>query len=528
MKKLFGLLVLALITVALVGCSFIPTKANESSAKAKKTVNQVEDNEIDEIDLYDSGEYTITFWTIWGQSKSAFLDEMITEFEQYMLDTYKITVNIEATSQSDYSTLLEKTNKAITAGNKSAIPNLVIGYPDHFAGYLKSLALVSLDPYIDSTKYGVNRDDYIKAYMDENNQFGGTTYSLPLTKSQEVMLYNKTALDGIGKTIPYDKPITWSTLFSYWADLQKYTENYANFQYLVNYDSTDNMFINFARQMNAKYTTTKGELLVTDESTVTMLTWIRNQFQKKLLSVPLNYADTATYGSDYFQQQYMPFTIGSTAGASYDIPTELTYSAETGTGVRFIFETCVAMVPQFDIEDTTRSVVQQGPNICMLNAGDAEEDLIAWLFIKYLTDMEQYSPDDADADDNGFITGQDNSARFAIGTGYFPVTYKAYQSTLYQDYMSIAKRYFENGYKKDGLNFTKKEEAQLVYSEVAYIAYLQSDWLRYDPAFAATSKLFGSATIRQNAGSCIEKIAKDNTYDPLKALQEMDSQCRIG
>ena len=94
--------------------------------------------------------------------------------------------------------------------------------------------------------------------------------------------------------------------------------------------------------------------------------------------------------------------------------------------------------------------------------------------------------------------------------------------------MSVAKRYFENGYSTEGLGLSKKEEANLIFSEVAYVSYLQSANLRYDPAFAATSKLYGSADIRKQAGSCIEKIAKDYTYSPKLALEEMEKSCKIG
>ena len=586
MKKILSLIALLLIAFGLIGCengSLVLTTAEqgattkaggndttvtnggETTTKAAETSTTAEPTTtkkittkspqaalIDGIELTEGDQYTLNFWHIWGAQKSAVLDELLLEFKNYMKDVYGVTVSITSTSQSNYATLLDKTKTAIASGDNSNIPNIVIGYPDHFADYLKSGKIVALDKYIDSDNYGVDRDDFIQAYMEENNQFGGYTYSLPLSKSEEIMVYNKSALDAFGYTIPYDEPMTWFDLYELWnketeikvinsetgepeideetgeektivTSLAEYDQYYAQFKYLCNYDSTDNMFINFARQWKAPYTTSAGELLVTDNRTVQMLTYLEQVFQAGFLSVPLNYADTASYGSEYFQQQQMPFTIGSTAGVSYDVPTAI--SAD----VKYLFEACIAMVPQMttdkDDDKYSMSVVQQGPNIAILDAGSDEEDLVAWLLIKYLTTMEQYSPDDSGANDKGFVDGQNNSARFGISTGYFPVTYSAYESALYTDYMSIGKQYFENGYSTEG--FTPAQKAKLLNSQVAYVSYLQSGWLRYDPAFAATSSLFGSAYIRQQAGTCIEKVAKTPTYDAATALRELLDACTI-
>ena len=540
MKKIITIVLSLLLAFALVGCtdalslinsSTDSTTTNGEGSTTKESVTTTEVPRttspeaalIDQLELTEGDSYDINFWHIWGQQKSAVLDTIIAEFTRYMLDKYGVTVTINATAQSNYSTLLEKTTTAIASGDNSNIPNIVIGYPDHFADYLKSGKIVALDKYIDSTNYGVDRSDFIKAYMEENNQFDGITYSLPLSKSEEIMVYNKSALDACNIDLPYDRPLTWYEVYELWASLKDYKENYANFKYLLNYDSTDNMFINFARQWKAPYTTTDGQLLVTDSRTVQMLDYLAQCFQLGYLSVPLNYSDTANYGSEYFQQQQMPFTIGSTAGVSYDVPTAL--SAD----VKFLFEAGIAMVPQMTTDKNnanySMSVVQQGPNIAILDAGSDEDDLVSWLLIKYLTSMDQYNPDNANANSEGFVEGQNNSARFGISTGYFPVTNSAYNSALYTEYMSIGKRYYEQGKSTEG--FTEKEKANLLSSQVAYISYLQSDWLRFDPAFPATSTLFGSAQIRQNAGTCLEKIAKDNHYDPATALRELLEDCTI-
>ncbi len=542
MKKVLSLVVSLAAIIALAACSngetttkkSIVTVDNKTTSVTTRT--KADSSKIDAIEFAAGDQYQLVFWHIWGQQKSAVLESMVKEFENWMKDTYEVDVTITSTTQSNYTTLLDKTNKAIAANDKGSMPNIVVGYPDHFAGYLESNAIVSLDPYIDSEIWGVDRDDFLPTYMDENNQFGGITYSLPLSKSTELMVYNKSAMDALNITIPYDKPMSWDELGALWATIKAYKEQGCDFQYLINYDSTDNMFINFARQMNAKYTTANGEVLVKDQSTVEMITIIEQFLKNGWLSVPINYSDTADYGSDYMKQQKMAFTIGSSAGISYDIPTTL----DPSKGVNYVFEGAIAMVPQMAAEEDAEengyqySVVQQGPNICILNAGDEEEDLIAWLFIKYLTTMDYYNPDNALANEAGFIPGQNNSARFAIDTNYFPVTKTAYESDLYSRFMRCGEVYIKNGYKFDNakyndeaFEFTNREKSNILYEQAAYVAYLQNDFLRFDPAFPAKNGFYGSATIRQNAGDCINKIAGNPNYDARLALEELYKACQI-
>ena len=119
MKKIYALLICVLSVLLLAACSQVdlsnltlPSGLIPSGETGYQTYphRPTVENEIDEIDLVDTGSYTITFWHIWGQQKSAVLESMCDEFEQYMKDKFNIDVTVESTSQSNYNTLLEKTN----------------------------------------------------------------------------------------------------------------------------------------------------------------------------------------------------------------------------------------------------------------------------------------------------------------------------------------------------------------------------------------------------------------------------------
>ena len=78
---------------------------------------------IDQLELTEGDVYTINFWHIWGEAKSAVLNEILNEFKAYMLDTYGVTVTINATAQSNYNTLLEKLQTSYNkASSKTYMP----------------------------------------------------------------------------------------------------------------------------------------------------------------------------------------------------------------------------------------------------------------------------------------------------------------------------------------------------------------------------------------------------------------------
>ena len=82
------------------------------------------------------------------------------------------------------------------------------------------------------------------------------------------------------------------------------------------------------------------------------------------------------------------------------------------------------------------SAVQQGPNIGIFSSASSAEKLYAWLFLKYLIET-------------------DNTAKWAMNTGYLPARLSSYSSeaaidltasysTNYADFLQIAKDFSYN------------------------------------------------------------------------------------
>ena len=502
------------------------------------------------MDLPDD-EVEIHFWHIFGAGKSALLDELIEEFEAMYPN-----VTVVSTSQANYPTLRDTINGAIMVGQA---PTLALGYPDHVATYLTASAVHKLDNYINSnvvyevmdptsTLYGemvevaLDIEDFIEPYLEENNQYpGGYYYSLPYSKSTEAVAVNRTVLKhhvaeirALGITISdngffdHDTPLTFAQLQALTPILvnSTATTDVANKKcaFLMNYDSSGNTFINISRQLNAPYTNTDGQILIDNQTTRNMLTYIEAMFNARTFVLPTEWNDS--YGSTYFRYGEVCMTVGSSAGVSYNIPS----TEDEIENLKFgLFDVDFIGVPQAVLTDNTpvtlnaggtnlnftgsQSAVQQGPNICIFSSASSNEKLFAWLLIKWLTTTE-------------------NTARWAMDTGYLPVRYSAYTtdteiqltgsfSTSYKDFLGIAEEYWTNDGVVDWT--TTPEKADYVHSSmVANIAANQIDYSRYDPAFPASSNNASSATARDEAGYCLEYLYSPD-YNPEQALNVMIS-----
>jgi multiple sugar transport system substrate-binding protein len=416
------------------------------------------------LDQLPDEEISITFWHVYGQNKAALLDRLIAEFEEIYPN-----VTVESISQGSYTDLKSKTISSISAGNT---PDLLVGYPDHFAEYLNGRAIIPLDSFVESDTWGVDLTDFIDSYVAENQQYAdGKMYSMPYSKSTEMMVYNKTVFDANGITLPTDRPVTWEELDSYNDILVGDGANQC--EYLINYDSSANLFITASRQWDAGYTNIDGEVLIDNPNTLTMLNYLGGLFDSKTLSLPL--AWDADYGSANFLKGDVCMTVGSTAGIAYNVPLP-------GNDGKFgEFELGILPIPQH--EGGEGSVMQQGPNVAIMSDTSDAERLASWLLIKHLTSAEA-------------------TAQWAIDTGYLPVRYSAYDSDLFQ-------------------TFLNDPDPDYIYeSMTANAAYSQVSLFQYDPAFA---NRVTSSDVRDEAGLALESIFA-KTRSVADAIQNMIDQ----
>ena len=476
------------------------------------------ENEVDEIFEYKSAEdlrnssrtIEISFRVPSGTIANA-LTPMVQEFEAEWNGKIKVKMDILS---GGYDGVLESNVYDL---NQGKAPTMTIGYPDHFALYLSGNGLLSLQPYIDAENFDL--DDFVQSYLPENQLADDNDdyYGLPLNKSTEVMIYNKTVFDAM----EYDVPTTWDEVEALGlqiiedakagkldeiADI-KYSKDDKLPSYYVDqktffpfsYDSTDNAFITMCRQWGAKYTEretiNKGYAMFNNAEAKEGLAYFQGLASKGVFAVAENFDES--YASNAFKNLQCIVTFGSSAGIGYNLP----------SGNKF--ELGVAPIPVRD--EDHQYVISQGTNICILAQSTNMQRAACWQLIKYLTSKQ-------------------NTVRFATTTGgYLPVRESSYLSAEYEKFldpymMDAAGNYIyvdknENPVvKEDGKfwgtdaegNAVEVDEADVIQvlkdnyyfslSAQAGIDYRSSYNMFVDPAFV------GSSTIRDAVGTAFSKI----------------------
>ena len=416
-----------------------------------------------------SRNYEITFWAKndTNMTQTEIYQKAITDFEALYPN---IKVNLRL--YTNYSVIY---NDVITNLATGTTPNVCITYPDHIATYLSGVnTVVPLDDLMTDARFGMggsevkfdgpSAEEIIPKYLDECI-IGDAHYALPYMRSSEAVYINKTYVEALGYEIP--DMLTWDWI---WEVADAATAKNEDGTYAVNgqevlipfiYKSTDNMMIQYLAQAGAGYSTPDGEILIFNDSMEAFLYEIASHVGNGAFST----FKISSYPANFLNAGQCIFAIDSTAGATWmgcdapllDIPEE--------NIVRF--ETVVRPIPQIDVDNPT--MISQGPSVCVFNKSDPQEVLASWLFTQYL------------------LTN-DVQIAYAQTEGYVPVTEKALDDPVYQDYMSRA-----------------GEDDDLYYDVKIAASQLALD---YTENTFVTPVYNGSASLRDAAGQLIENTAK--------------------
>lgn len=355
--------------------------------------------------------------------------------------------------------------------NSKAAPTMVLGYPDHFAEYFSGNYILDLNDYIEAENYDLS--DYVESYLDENriSDDNDHLYGLPLNKSTEVLVYNKTVFDAMNYNVPKSyadvealckqilddcKAGKLDNIIAI-AEGEKKPSEYLEKNLFVpfSYDSTDNAFITMCRQFGGEYTEREnimqGYALFDNEQVKAGLAYFQGLSNQGYYAVAESFGES--YASNAFKALKCLMTVGSSAGVGYNVP----------DGNKF--EIGIAPIPYKDAEK--KYVIQQGTNICILNQNTNEQRAAAWQLFKFLTSPEM-------------------TAEFCMATGsYLPVRKSAYELDSYKDYL-------ENP-PLDKVNNVKAARVGLDYLEEGYVFFVDKPFV-------------GSAEIRDEVGALFTKV----------------------
>ena len=444
-------------------------KASESKdAEAVKAVGNFEVPE----GGYDGSEVAIKFYNTMGTKYTDMMTHYIEEFNKLYPN-----IHVECTSVGSYDDVRDQISTEITVGNQ---PNLAYCYPDHVALYNLAGAVATLDSLIDS-QIEVKRadgtteilglteeqkNDFIAGYYNEGRQFGDDLmYSMPFSKSTEVLYYNKTFFEENGLTVP----TTWDEMKEVCAKIKAIDPN----SIPLGYDSESNWFITMCEQYGSPYTSATGDhFLFNNETNRNFVKMFREWYQAGYLTTQKLYG---AYTSGLFTVQeegktrsYM--SIGSSAGATYQRPAK-------GEDGKYPFEVGIATIPQVSADN--KKVISQGPSVCIFKKSNPQEVVASWLFLKFLT------------------TSVDFQAEFSMASGYVPVLKSVATNEAYAAFMAQA----------DGGDFISALSAK--------VCLEQEDAYYTSPAFN------GSSTARDQVGSLLTTcLTKDDGGDVDKMIQQ--------
>ena len=407
MKRILALILLAAMALSLTACGG-GNNTNSNTAEGFKG------NFAIPAEGYDGSEVTIKFAHTMGAKLQAVLDYHIGEFNKLYPN-----IHIEHSSYGGWGDIAGLIQTELAADNQ---PNIAYCYPDHVASYNSAWATVTLDDLI-ASEIVVTRDDgttealgltaeqiadlQAGGFYEEGMVYGdGLMYTMPLSKSTEVLYYNKTFFEENGLTVP-----------TTWDEMEETCKKILEIDPMaipLGYDSEDNMFITMCEQYGYDYTSATGEhYLFNNDNCKSFVKEFRSWFEAGYITTEALYG---TYTSELFTEldksiSHSYMCVGSSGGASYQIPADKA------------FEVGIASIPQVD--PANPKVISQGPSLCILKGGKTSDQQVvaSWLFTKYL------------------VTNMGFQTEFSSTSGYMPVIASAQDNETYKAWLGKADGY---------------------------------------------------------------------------------------
>ncbi|ONI41820.1 sugar ABC transporter substrate-binding protein, partial [Candidatus Epulonipiscium fishelsonii] len=328
--------------------------------------------EIIKLADFNNKDVDITFW----HSMSGTLEDALVEITNEFMELNP-NINIKLQNQGNYGDLQQKLT--LTMLSPDQLPTLTQAYPNWMENALYDGLVVDLTPYVTDQEMGIEgyNDDFVEGFK-EAAIIGGNIYSVPFSKSTEVLWYNKTLLDELGLTPP--------TTFE---QLAKTAKTITDETGIVGcgFDSLSNFYTAYlyskGKELNPELDVTGPE---STEAINYYLTGVKDGY--------FRIAGTDIYHSGPFGNGLVAMYVGSNAGESFVIQ-----------GVGDKFEIGVAPYPSV-------ASMQQGTDIFMFANSTPEQRTAAYEYLKFLTNTE-------------------NQIEWGIATGYIPARHSALTTDAY-------------------------------------------------------------------------------------------------
>ena len=346
----------------------------------------------------------VLWWHQHTQERQEGLNEMVAEFNA----SNEWGIEVVAEFAGGYSDIYDKMINAIAANDPTLMPNLTVGYANQVAKYQLSDALVDMDYFVDSAKWGLTAEeiadfpegifeaDVSPVYGDGHFRMG-----FPPNRSMEVLYYNLDWLNEMG----YDGPPTT------WAEFKEMAcaasdPAAGTIGYEISTDASRFASMVFSR--HGTYFEEDGSAFTfTNDTVLETMRYIKELFDEGCaMLIAERYGDQTDFGN-----YKALFTIGSSSGLPY-------YASAVESGEQGEFQWGVGPLPYMDGGD--EPVMNLYGASVSVPKTTPEQELAAWLFVKWFTEPEQ-------------------NVRWAVISNYFPVRISA--ADLMADYLAANPTY---------------------------------------------------------------------------------------
>lgn len=401
----------------LLPCLLLPGCSKGGKPAQPKTTSPAD------VESLDPSGQEITFWYQHTREREAEMKALIADFNE----TNEWHIKVTGEYAGDYGQIYNKMMAGIQGGE---VPNLVVAYQNQAAGYAQADALVDLNPYVDSKRWGLSSEekaDFFRAFWNQDvfPSLGGKRLGFPPNRSMEVLYYNEDWLHELGYKAP---PTTWQEFASMCrrAAVQPFGKSLGgrSVGYVVSIDASRFAAMVFSRGGEVANKDLTAYTLDTPAARETMRLIQQLCQVKAAIPAPDREADQANFAAGRAL-----FNIRSSSGLPF-------YKSAVDAGAKFRWSAT-------SLPHSTPEPVQDvyGASVS-IPVTTPEAQLAAWLFLKWLTEPDQ-------------------QARWAKVSNYFP-TRKSTAEAM-KDYFASHPTYAKL-YKL--LKYGKSEPAIAGYDEV--------------------------------------------------------------
>ncbi len=333
------------------------------------------------LETVDPSGQEVVFWYQHTRMREEALLELIGDFNR--VNAFGIQVKGEYAGK--YSDIY---NKMVVGLQGGELPELVVAYQNQAQAYYRAGGLVDIRRYMNSPKWGIStevKNDYVAAFL-EQDLVRGIQMGFPPNRSMEVLYYNRDWLDELGYGGP---PRTWDAFAEMCrkAKDQPFSRSQTperSLGFVLDTDASRAATMTFSRGgdfINAElnsYTFNTREL----HASLDLMQQLIVEGAAELLSEP--YGDTAE-----FSIGTVLFVLRSSSGLPF-----VKNGVESGDGFDWRVNS-----PPFEGDQPVVNVYGASLSVCKTTA---EQQLAAWLFVKWFTEPQQ-------------------QARWVRASNYFPV-----------------------------------------------------------------------------------------------------------